>query len=105
MLRVYLDSLRNIILHLVHVLNSKLRKLWNVFIWQEPFRSSYFSIVKMTVVMRTDFNEFIENTRFVAPSRWRSRLERSPCMRKVGCPNPNRDRPKLYKQVVTATLS
>ena len=94
MLRVYLDSLRNIILQLVHVLNTKLRKLWNVFIWQEPFRCSYFSIVLMTVVMRTDFTEFARYTRFVAPSRWRSRLERSPRMRKVGCPNPNRDRPK-----------
>ena len=26
--------------------------------------------------------------------RWRNRSERSPCMRKVGCSNPSRDRPK-----------
>ena len=29
--------------------------------------------------------------------RWRNRSERSPCMRKVGCSNPSRDRPKSLK--------
>ena len=36
--------------------------------------------------------------------RWRSGLERSPRKRKVGCSNPNRDRPKSLKQVMTAKL-
>ena len=29
--------------------------------------------------------------------RWRNRSERSPCMQKVGCSNPSRDRPKALK--------
>ena len=29
------------------------------------------------------------------PQRWRSRLERLPRKRKVGCLNPSRDRPKI----------
>ena len=44
--------------------------------------------------MRTDLNEFDRYTRFVAPPRWGNLLERSPCMLKIWCPNPNRDKPK-----------
>ena len=35
-------------------------------------------------------------------SQWRRRLERSGCKRKAGGSNTSRDRPKSYKQVVTA---
>ena len=38
------------------------------------------------------------------PTRWRSQLERSPRMRKVGCSNPSHDRPKSSKQVVIDSL-
>ena len=38
------------------------------------------------------------------PRWWRSGLERSLSIWKVGCSNPSRDRPKSYKQVVTAPL-
>ena len=37
--------------------------------------------------------------------RWRRRFERSPRKRKVGCLNPNRNRPSSLKQVLTAPLS
>ena len=36
--------------------------------------------------------------------RWRSRLESSPRMRKVGCTNPSRDRLMLFQQVMLAPL-
>ena len=44
------------------------------------------------------------NFQNILPRRWRSGLDRSHRMRKVGCSNPNRDRPKSLKQVVTAPL-
>ena len=36
--------------------------------------------------------------------RWRSQVERSPRMRKIGCSNPDRDRNTSLKQIVTAPL-
>ena len=36
--------------------------------------------------------------------RWRCQLERSPNVRKVVCLNPSRDRPKSFKQILTASL-
>ena len=36
--------------------------------------------------------------------RWCSGLERWPRKQKVGCSNPSRNRPKSYRQVVTALL-
>ena len=45
---------------------------------------------------------FVPNT--AKPRRWRSGLERSPRKRKIGCSNPSSDKPKSFKQVVTAPL-
>ena len=40
----------------------------------------------------------------MGPRRWRSRWERSPCMRKVECSNPSCNRPNSLKRVVTAPV-
>ena len=44
----------------------------------------------------TDFFCLSFALRHNRPQRWRSRLERSSCTRKVGCLNPSRDIPKSY---------
>ena len=56
---------------------------------------------------------FVANTTFLIvwihifskPRWWRGRLERLPRKVKVRCSNSSSDRPKLYKQIVTAPLS
>ena len=57
-----------------------------------PGRDHYGHIVNFT------------NSLLYLPWRWCSSLKRSPRMRKVGCSNLDRDRPKLLKQLNDSSI-
>ena len=65
------------------------------------YLSSSHHVIKATIgaIVTASVNQVVKWHRL----RWRSRLERSPRMRKVACSNPSRDRPMSLKQVHVLT--
>ena len=89
--------------------NPLSRGSWNLQVWYPfPWLSILYNFSDLCLGVCL-FVVFRPNRKFFhldgnGPRRSRSRIERLPRKRKVGFSNPNRDRPKLLKQVVTAPL-